>query len=116
MARKLAAELVGTFILVFFAVGSAVGGYNVIGPAGVAFAFGLVLLALVYAIGPVSGCHVNPAVTLGFVAAGRMKATEGVGYVIAQVVGAIAGAAVLWSVFASVPHYSRKVQGLGTDG
>jgi aquaporin Z len=59
---------------------------------------------------------VNPAVTLGFVAAGRMKATEGVGYVIAQVAGAIGGAAVLWSVFSDVPGYSRKVQGLGTDG
>jgi len=55
-------------------------------------------------------------VTLGFVAAGRMKATEGAGYVVAQVVGAIAGAAVLWGVFAGVPHYSRSVQGLGTDG
>ena len=73
-------------------------------------------MALAYAIGPVSGCHVNPAVTLGFVAAGRMKASEGVGYVIAQVAGAIGGAAVLWQVFSDVPHYSRKVQGLGTDG
>jgi aquaporin Z len=81
-----------------------------------AFAFGLVLMALAYAIGPISGCHVNPAVTLGFVAAGRMKAAEGVGYVVAQVAGAIAGAAVLWQIFSDVPGYSRKTQGLGTDG
>jgi len=122
--KKLAAEFVGTAILVFIAVGVATEnfGFKLFGTstaAGVvttALAFGLVLMALAYAIGPISGAHVNPAVTLGFVAAGRMKASEGVGYVIAQVVGAIAGAAVLWSVFASVPHYSRKVQGLGTDG
>lgn len=81
-----------------------------------AFAFGLVLMALAYAIGPISGCHVNPAVTLGFVAAGRMKAAEGVAYVVAQVAGAIAGAAVLWQIFSDVPGYSRKTQGLGTDG
>jgi aquaporin Z len=122
--KKLAAEFVGTAILVFIAVGVATEnfGFKLFGTstaAGVvttALAFGLVLMALAYAIGPISGAHVNPAVTLGFVAAGRMKATEGLGYVIAQVAGAIGGAAVLWSVFASVPHYSRKVQGLGTDG
>lgn len=58
-AKKLVAEGLGTFVLLFFAVGSAVGGTNVIGDAGVAFAFGPVLLALVYPIRPVSGCHVN---------------------------------------------------------
>ncbi len=61
MAKKLVAEGLGTFVLVFFAVGSTGGGINVIGDAGVVFAFGLVLLALVYALGPVSGCHVNRA-------------------------------------------------------
>ena len=95
MARKLVAEGLGTFILVFFAVGSAVGGINVIGPAGVAFAFGLVLLALVYAIGPVSGCHVNPAVTLGALISGRVNLNEAVGYWVVQFIGGIAGGAML---------------------
>ena len=88
-------------ILVFIAVGVATEsfGFKLFGTsyaAGVvatALAFGLVLMALAYAIGPISGAHVNPAVTLGFVAAGRMKATEGLGYWIAQFAGAIAGAA-----------------------
>jgi aquaporin Z len=123
-AKKLAAEFVGTAVLVFIAVGVATEnfGFKIFGSslaAGVvttALAFGLVLLALAYAIGPISGCHVNPAVTLGFFAAGRMKATEAVGYVIAQVAGAIGGAAVLWQIFADIPGYNRKVQGLGTDG
>jgi aquaporin Z len=123
-AKKLAAEFVGTAVLVFIAVGVATEnfGFKLFGSstaAGVvttALAFGLVLMALAYAIGPISGAHVNPAVTLGFVAAGRMRATEGIGYVVAQVAGAIAGAVVLWQIFTDVPHYSRKVQGLGTDG
>ena len=122
--KKLAAEFVGTAMLVFIAVGVATEnfGFKLFGAsfaAGVvttALAFGLVLMALAYAIGPISGAHVNPAVTLGFVAAGRMKAIEGIGYVIAQVAGAIAGAAVLWGIFSGVPGYSRKVQGLGADG
>jgi aquaporin Z len=122
--KKLAAEFMGTAILVFIAVGVATEnfGFKLFGSstaAGVvttSLAFGLVLMALAYAIGPISGAHVNPAVTLGFVAAGRMKATEGLGYWVAQIAGAIGGAALLWGVFSSIPHYSRKVQGLGTDG
>lgn len=89
LGRKLAAEALGTFVLVFFAVGSAVFGLQAIGAVGVALAFGLVLLALAYAIGPVSGCHVNPAVTLGVLLARRISPREAGGYVIAQVVGAI---------------------------
>ena len=72
LIRKLIAEFVGTAILVFFAVGSAVFGIDKIGAVGVALAFGLTLLALAYAIGPVSGCHVNPAVTLGALVSGRI--------------------------------------------
>jgi aquaporin Z len=95
MARQIIAEGLGTAILVFFAVGSAVFGLETIGAFGVAFAFGLVLLALAYSIGPVSGCHVNPAVTLGVLIRGGISAREASGYWIAQVVGAIVGALLL---------------------
>jgi aquaporin Z len=122
--RKLTLELLGTAILVFFAVGTATlmfgfkldGGSTAAGVLTTALAFGLVLLALVYAIGPISGCHVNPAVTIGFVVSGRMTAREAVGYWIAQIVGAVAGAAALWGVLSGAKGYSRSVQGLGTDG
>jgi len=115
MAKKLAAELLGTFILVFFAVGSAVAGFNLLGPVGVAFAFGLVLLALVYAIGPVSGCHVNPAVTLGALLAGRIPLNEAVGYWVAQFVGGIAGGALLKLMTSSFGKVVDRTGGLGTD-
>src|SRR5580704_18728001 len=122
--KKLAAEFVGTAVLVIIAVGVATenfgfklfGGSTAAGVVTTALAFGLVLLALAYAIGPISGCHVNPAVTLGFLAAGRMKVAEAVGYVVAQVAGAIVGALVLWGVYSDIPGYSRTKQGLGTDG
>ena len=100
MSRKLGAEFVGTFLLVFLAVGAAVfgigGGVGVdesgpgSGVVGVAFAFGLVVLMLAYAFGPVSGTHVNPAVTLAMVLAKRMPGREGAGYAAAQFAGAIA--------------------------
>jgi aquaporin Z len=95
MSRRLIAEFVGTFVLVFFAVGSAVFGFDDIGPVGVALAFGLVLLALAYSIGPVSGCHVNPAVTLGVLLNKGMSAAEAGGYMAAQVVGAALAGGVL---------------------
>jgi aquaporin Z len=81
-----------------------------------ALAFGLVLLALAYAIGPVSGCHVNPAVTLGAVLAGRITITEAVAYWVAQFVGGILGALLLWGVLDQSPLYRKSVTGLGTDG
>lgn len=93
--RKALAEAVGTFILVFFAVGAAVFGIETIGKLGVAIAFGFVLLALAYSIGPVSGCHVNPAVTLGVLLRKGITVREAVAYWIAQVVGAIVAAALL---------------------
>ncbi|MFV2175764.1 aquaporin [Actinomadura sp. LOL_016] len=124
MGRKYAAELVGTLLLVYFAVGVATlsFGFELTGTspaAGVvatALAFGLVLLVLVYAIGPVSGCHVNPAVTLGVLLAGRMTPVEAVGYWIAQFAGGIFGALLLWATFANSPDYERSVTGLGADG
>jgi aquaporin Z len=122
--RKLAAEFLGTLVLVVIAVGVATEsfGFKLFGlsfAAGVvatALAFGLVLVALVYAIGPISGCHVNPAVTLGFISTGRMKLQEGIGYLIAQFAGGIVGAYLLYWMFTTSPIYSKHVQGLGTDG
>ncbi len=95
LVRKLLAEFVGTALLVLVGVGSAVAGLKTGGPVVVAFAFGLVLLALAYALGPVSGCHVNPAVTLGVLLSRGMTPAEAVGYWIVQFAGGIAGAAVL---------------------
>jgi aquaporin Z len=122
--RKLLAEFFGTLILVVIAVGVATEsfGFKLFGlsyAAGVvatALAFGLVLVALVYAIGPISGCHVNPAVTLGFISAGRMKLAEGVSYLVAQFAGGIVGAYLLYWMFTTSRLYHRDIQGLGTDG
>jgi aquaporin Z len=124
LSKKLAAEFIGTAVLVIVAVGVATenfgfklfGGSVAAGVVTTALAFGLVLMGLAYAIGPISGAHVNPAVTLGFMATGRMKVGEGLAYMVAQVAGAIGGALLLWQIFEGVPDYSRKVQGLGADG
>ncbi len=111
MIRKLAAEFLGTALLVFFAVGVATlmfgfkfdGDSVAAGVVATALAFGLTLLSLVYLIGPISGCHVNPAVTIGALLAGRIPLIEAVGYWIAQFVPAVSlGALVLWG--RSVPR------------
>ena len=122
--RSFFAELVGTAFLVFVGVGVATlsFGFKVAGAspaAGVvatALAFGLVLVVLVYAIGPISGCHINPAVTIGFLASGRISLADALGYWTAQIVGGIAGAAALYGVASSATGCSTKKIGLGTDG
>lgn len=122
--RKLLAELMGTATLVFVGVGVATlsfgfkmaGASTSAGVVATALAFGLVLMALVYAIGPVSGCHVNPAVTMGFLVSGRMRLQEAFGYWAAQVVGAILAALALWGIFSGSPDYHRSTTGLGADG
>lgn len=123
-ARKLLAEWFGTGILVFFAVGVATlsFGFGMAGTsvsAGVvatAFAFGLVMLVLVHGIGPISGAHINPAVTLGMVVTKRMSWADAVGYWIAQILGAIVGAGLLFAVVSGAKGYSRTENGLGADG
>jgi aquaporin Z len=95
LVRQVLAEFVGTALLVLIGVGSAVAGLRTGGPVVVALAFGLVLLALAYALGPVSGCHVNPAVTLGVLLSRGITLTEAGAYWVAQFAGGIAGAAVL---------------------
>lgn len=92
---KYLAELVGTFVLVFAGCGSAVLAGDHIGYAGVALAFGLALLAMAYTIGPISGCHINPAVTTGLFLSGKMDRRDVLGYVAAQVVGAVLAAGLL---------------------
>jgi aquaporin Z len=124
LTRKLIAEALGTALLVFFAVGTATltFGYKLTGTstaAGVvttALAFGLVLLVLAYALGSISGCHINPAVTMGFLASRRIGLTEAIRYWIAQIVGGIVGAALLRGMFAAADGYSTSKVGLGTDG
>jgi aquaporin Z len=124
MVRKFMAELIGTGLLVFFGVGVATlmfgfgfdGGSVAAGVVATALAFGLVLLALAYAIGPLTGCHVNPAVTLGALLTGRLPVAEAVGYWVAQFIGGILGALLLWGMFNTSPLYSTAKTGLGTDG
>ncbi len=115
LMRKAAAEAVGTFILVFFAVGTAVFGIETIGTLGVALAFGFTLLALAYSLGPVSGCHVNPAVTLGVLMRRGITVTEAVAYWVAQVVGAIVGAALLKLLVSGFGGATDETGGLGTN-
>ena len=124
MARKFAAEALGTALLVFFGVGVATlmfgfrmdGGVVAAGVVATALAFGLVLLALAYAIGPLTGCHVNPAVTMGALLAGRLPVRDALGYWVAQFAGGILGALLLWGMFNTSPLYSTSRTGLGTDG
>src|SRR5215472_7960606 len=101
-SKRATAEFVGTFWLVFGGCGSAVlaaafPGLG-IGFLGVALAFGLTLLTMAYTIGSISGCHINPAVSAGLVAGGRFPASEFLPYVVAQVLGGISGAAVLYAI------------------
>lgn len=114
--KKQVAEFIGTFTLVLFGCGSAVIAGGDIGLTGISFAFGLALIGMAYAIGPVSGCHINPAVSLGAVAAGRMTMPEAVKYIIAQVAGAIAASLVLLLIMSGKADYSVAVNGLGQNG
>src|ERR1700756_5756765 len=115
--KRYGAEFIGTFVLVFGGCGSAVLAGSKIGFAGIALAFGLSLLAMVYTIGPISGCHVNPAVSLGLLLSGKFEARHLPGYVIAQTLGGIVAAAVLLVIAKGLPGgYDPGVGGLAADG
>jgi len=114
--KKMIAEFIGTFTLVLMGCGAAAIAGADIGLTGISFAFGLALIGMAYGIGPVSGCHINPAVTLGVVALGRMQMPEAVQYMIAQVAGAIAGALVLMIIASGKADYSVAGNGLGQNG
>ena len=119
--RKYIAEFIGTAVLVIFGCGSAVAANAMLDAQGVmvalsfstlaiSVAFGLVIVAMAYSVGNVSGCHINPAVSLGMLIAGRMSVTDFIGYVISQLLGGIAGAAVLMGILGGIEY------GLGTNG
>lgn len=122
--RKLFAEMLGTALLVFFGVGVATlsFGFKLAGmsqSAGIvatALAFGLVMVIMAYAMGSVSGAHINPAVTMGFFVSRRISVADAISYWVAQILGAIVGAWLLFMIFSSVPEYSTATIGLGTDG
>src|SRR5215472_8361675 len=115
--KRYTAEFFGTFVLVFGGCGSAVLAGDKIGFLGVSFAFGLSLLAMVYAIGPISGCHINPAVTVGLLLSKKCAARDAVGYIVAQVVGAIVAAGVLLLIAKGLPTgYDPAVGGLAANG
>jgi len=116
--KKYVAELIGTFVLVFMGCGSAViaGKPDQIGLVGVSFAFGLSVLAMAYAIGGISGCHINPAVSISMLVAGKMKARDTAIYIIVQCIGAVIGAAALYLVALGNPDYSLVTGSLGQNG
>lgn len=126
MQRKLLAEFLGTFFLVFVAVGSAVAGIGAAkdfdgpfpipaaGVVGVALTFGFVLIMAVYAIGHISGCHINPAVTIAMMVGRKMPTGEGLAYMGAQIIGAIVGAGAL-KFLVEFGGVTDKTGGLGTN-
>jgi aquaporin Z len=117
--RKYAAEAIGTFWLTFAGCGAAViaAGFPQVGIGllGVALAFGLSVVTMAYAIGHISGCHLNPAVTVGLAAGGRFPAGDILPYVAAQVVGGLAGAAVLYVIASGAPDFSLA-KGFAANG
>jgi aquaporin Z len=115
-AKKYGAEFLGTFILVFVGCGSVVLAGAYVGAVGISFAFGLTFLAMVYAIGGISGCHINPAVTVSMLVARKITPKNAVVYILAQCAGAVFGAAVLYIIAIGNPNYSLAVNGLGQNG
>ncbi|MGH9617798.1 MAG: aquaporin Z [Acidobacteriaceae bacterium] len=115
--KKYFAELVGTYVLVFSGVGAAVLAGKHIGNVGVAFAFGLSLLVMVYAIGPISGCHINPAVTFGMWLSRKINGKDSIMYVIAQVIGAVLAAGCVLFIARGMPGgYVAHISGLASNG
>lgn len=124
--RKYFAEFLGTFTLVFVGtavatlqqgIGDAVPAWGPgTGLLGISFAFGFTLMVLVYVVGPVSGCHINPAVTIPMAISGRLKWNLVPGYIIAQLVGAVVASMALWALLSGVDGYSLGVHQLGANG
>lgn len=114
--NKYLAELAGTFVLVLMGCGSAVIAGAHIGFMGISLAFGLSVLIMVYTIGSISGCHINPAITVSMLVARKIGAKDAIGYIVAQCVGALIAAGVLWLIASGKTGYSISSSGLGQNG
>lgn len=112
-AKKYIAELIGTFALVLFGCGTAVIAGEKVGFAGISLAFGFAVLIMAYAIGGISGCHVNPAVTIGMLVARKIGGKDAIIYIIMQCIGAIIGAAILLAIAVGQIDYTG---GMGQNG
>ncbi len=117
MNKKYVSEFIGTMTLVLFGCGTAVIAGDNVGFLGISFAFGFALIAMAYGIGPVSGCHINPAVSLGAYVAGRLDQKDLKGYIISQFLGGFVGALILRLIVAGkLEGYDVAVNGLGQNG
>jgi aquaporin Z len=114
-AKKYVAEFVGTMVLVLLGCGSAVLAGSAIGFVGISFAFGLAVVAMAYTIGGISGCHINPAISLAMLASGKLGVKDTIGYIGSQCIGAIAGSGILYVIALGKPGYSLA-SGLGQNG
>jgi aquaporin Z len=120
--KKNLAEFIGTFCLVLFGCGAAVvSGISTTGPEGIgllgiSLAFGVAVVVMAYAIGPISGCHINPAITISMVVGGKMSVGEAVGYIISQFLGATAAAGVLYGIQSGMPGFAMGEWALGSNG
>ena len=112
--KKYIAELIGTMVLVLMGCGSAVIAGNAIGFSGISFAFGLSVVAMAYAIGTISGCHINPAISIAMLVAGKLSVKDTAFYVVFQCVGAIIGAGILYAIAMGGPSFSAS--NLGQNG
>ena len=122
--KKIVAEFIGTLSLVLFGCGAAVvsgmgvqNGPSGLGLLGISLAFGLAVVAMAYAIGPISGCHINPAITVAMLVAGKMNAKDAIGHILAQFAGAVAGAGILFLIVSNRADYTGlKEWALGSNG
>ena len=114
--QKYLAELIGTFVLVFMGCGSAVIAGKEVGFLGIALAFGISVLVMVYAIGPISGCHINPAITIAMLVNGKINGRDAGAYIICQCIGAVIAAVRLLAIMSGLPAYNIAVNCLGQNG
>lgn len=114
--KRYISELIGTMVLVLFGCGSAAIAGQVLGNLGIALAFGLSIVAMAYVIGDISGCHINPALSIGMFIDGRLSAKDLICYIIFQCIGAIIGSALLLLIIMNAPGVPATAAGLGANG